>query len=292
MAVPETLPSLFLNPTDLHQVVINLLLNARDTLVEKLDNDTSISWAAKIIVEATEMSSPSLDSNPPIPVQSVNKWLRLTVRDNGMGMPLEVQERIFEPFYTTKEVGKGTGLGLATVWHLVSRLGGKTTVESEPGKGSAFHIWLPVTQVQSPPSLTRPPMEKRPAKATASIYFVEDDELVARTVISLLRRMDHQVTHQANGNEAWAHLSANINYDVLLLDLDLPGMSGLEIARRARAASYKGRILIASGRLSEADSRELDSLNVDGKLQKPFTPQTLSAAIQDCISDKAQQNQT
>jgi PAS domain S-box-containing protein len=288
MAVPETLPPVFLNPTDLHQVVLNLLLNARDTLVEKLASNTSTQWAAQITVDAAELNSPLVDSNPPMPIPSATRWLRLTVRDNGMGMPAEVQERIFEPFYTTKEVGKGTGLGLATVWHLVSRLGGKTTVDSEPGKGSSFHVWLPVTAAQPSSSSTKPPIEKQPAKAIASIFFVEDDELVARTVTALLRRMGHQVTHQTNGNDAWNHLSTNSAYDLLLLDLDLPGINGLEIARRARGANYRGRILIASGRLSEADSLELDSLNVDGKLQKPFTPQTLSTAIQDCLSGKAQ----
>lgn len=286
MAIPETLPAVFLNPSDLHQIVLNLLLNARDTLVEKLASDSANSGNAQIIVEASELTPGSTDSNPPMANQHATNWLRLTVRDNGMGMRPEVLERIFEPFYTTKEVGKGTGLGLATVWHLVSRIGGKTTVESEPGKGSAFHVWLPITPVKLPTSNTKPAFESRPAKATASILFVEDDELVARTVAALLRRMGHQVTHQANGNEAWRHLLANITYDLLLLDLDLPGISGLEVARRARAANYKGHILVASGRLSEADSRELDTLNVDVKLQKPFTPQALSAAIQECLSGK------
>jgi DNA-binding response OmpR family regulator len=93
------------------------------------------------------------------------------------------------------------------------------------------------------------------------------------------------VTHKANGNEAWDHLSTNPTYDILLLDLDLPGISGLEIARRARATQYTGHILIASGRLNEAESQELDTLRVDEKLQKPFTPQALNAAIQTCLAD-------
>lgn len=286
MAVPETLPTVFLNQSDLHQIVLNLLLNARDTLVEKLASDSANTWNAQITVEATELSPVSVDSNPPLPSQQPASWLRLTVRDNGMGMKQEVQERIFEPFYTTKEVGKGTGLGLATVWHLVSRLGGKTNVESEPGKGSAFHVWLPISTATPSPSITTPPFASRPAKTTATILFVEDDDLVAKTVAALLRRMGHQVTHQPNGNEAWNHLLANNTYDLLLLDLDLPGISGLEIARRARAANYKGHILVASGRHNETDSQELNALQVEVKLQKPFSPQTLSAAIQECLSGK------
>ena len=95
-----------------------------------------------------------------------------------------------------------------------------------------------------------------------------------------LRRLGHQVTHQTNGNAAWQHLSTQSGYDLLLLDLDLPGISGIEIARRVRTTRYPGRILIASGRLNEAERRELDSLRIDGKLLKPFTPQELDSAIQ------------
>ena len=264
--------------------MLNLLLNARDTLMEKLALDATNSWKAHITAEGMELSHGAGDTTPPHgSSRPPLNWLRLTVRDNGMGMTTDVRERIFEPFYTTKEVGKGTGLGLATVWHLVTRLGGRVTVESEPGKGSAFHVWLPVTSPKPAPPATPPPVEIRPTKTSANILLVEDDELVAKTVLTALRRMGHQVTHQTNGNEAWDHLRSHPAYDLLLLDLDLPGISGIEIARRARAMHYSGRVLIASGRLSESEIHELDTLQVDGKIQKPFTPQDLSSAIQACL---------
>ena len=284
MEVPETLPALFINPSDLHQIVLNLLLNARDTLVEKLAHPDATSWEAGIVV--TGLRLPHAASEPPMPVGSRPPidWLRVTVRDNGLGMTPEVQERIFEPFYTTKEVGKGTGLGLATVWHLVTRLGGKVTVDSAPGVGSSFHVWLPLVAAKPAPPETKPLVAPKPVATTAHILLVEDDELVAKTVMNALKRMGHQTTHYANGNEAWLHLSTQQAYDLLLLDLDLPGISGVEIVRRARAIHYTGRILIASGRLSEAEIQELDTLKVDGKLQKPFTPQTLGAAIQSSLA--------
>jgi PAS domain S-box-containing protein len=284
MELPDALPALFINPSDLHQIVLNLLLNARDTLMEKLALDATNSWKAHIAAEGMELSHGAGDTSPPQGSRPPFNWLRLTVRDNGMGMTPDVRERIFEPFYTTKEVGKGTGLGLATVWHLVTRLGGRVTVESEPGKGSAFHVWLPVTSPKPAPPATPPPVEIRPTKTSANILLVEDDELVAKTVLTALRRMGHQVTHQANGNDAWDHLRSQPAYDLLLLDLDLPGISGIEIARRARAIHYAGRILIASGRLSESEIHELDTLRVDGKIQKPFTPQALGSAIQTCLA--------
>ena len=285
MNLPDTLPSLYSNPTDLHQIVLNLLLNARDTLMEKLAHDATNSWNARIAVDGLEQFSGADGTSPPSSRPPL-RWLRLSVRDNGMGMTADVRERIFEPFYTTKEVGKGTGLGLATVWHLVTRLGGKITIESEPGTGSAFHLWLPVTSAKTTSPIAKPPAVGQPAKTCANILLVEDDELVAKTVLVVLRRLGHQVAHQANGNEAWQHISTQPAYDLLLLDLDLPGIGGIEIARRARASNYAGRILIASGRLSESEIHELDTLRVDGKLQKPFDAPTLSKAIQDCLAGR------
>jgi signal transduction histidine kinase/CheY-like chemotaxis protein len=286
MNLNNTLPALFINPSDLHQIVLNLLLNARDTLMEKLARDATNSWDARITVEGLEpgasVMAASAGSRAPV------RWLRLSVFDNGMGMTREVQERIFEPFYTTKEVGKGTGLGLATVWHLVTRLGGKITVESEPDKGSAFHVWLPVNDAKPAAAATKTSVTSGSTKISANILLVEDDELVAKTVMTALRRMGHQVTHHADGNEAWQHLSAHPAYDLLLLDLDLPGISGIEIARRARAIRFTGHILIASGRLSEAENQALDALRIDGRLQKPFTSQALGSAIQTCLSGPPQ----
>src|SRR6185369_12539275 len=122
--MPADLPPLWLNATDLNQILLNLLLNARDTLLEKLGRQSG-GWTPCIRVEAEALST---DSASPLPTGSRKQplgWQRLTVRDNGLGMTPAVRERIFEPFYTTKEVGKGTGLGLATVWHLVSELGGR-----------------------------------------------------------------------------------------------------------------------------------------------------------------------
>ena len=123
---PTDLPALQQNPSDLHQVVLNLLLNARDTLHDKLERE------------------PSADALVTLTVADMDGGQELVVEDTGMGMPREVLERIFEPFFTTKEVGRGTGLGLATVWHLMQGFGGGVTVESTPGRGTTFRLFLPV----------------------------------------------------------------------------------------------------------------------------------------------------
>jgi two-component system, cell cycle sensor histidine kinase and response regulator CckA len=284
-AVSEQLPTLFLNASDLHQIVVNLLLNARDTLVEKLGKQQPDSFRAEISVEAAHFGQNAIEAAPGSGRAAPTGWVCLTVRDNGMGMSPEVQERIFEPFYTTKGVGKGTGLGLATIWHIVTRMGGKINVHSHIGEGTSFQVWLPVLPIPASLQSGKSPNSPESGKSGARICLIEDDELVAQTIAAMLRRQNHQIVLFRNGSEAWQHLSTSrIAYDVILLDLDLPGISGVEIVRRLRAHNTPGRILVASGRLSEADARQLEKLGADFQIEKPFTPQKLHLAVQTCLS--------
>ena len=288
--IPAHLTPLYLNATDLHQIVLNLLLNARDTLMEKLERASPASWQPRIRVQATGLKSAPDNGPAPVTDRPTLGWIGLSVQDNGLGMTREVQERIFEPFYTTKEVGKGTGLGLATVWHLVNRIGGKIAVTSTPDKGSTFQLWLPVI---APPSIVPADTAAPGAHPVAGhrILLVEDDELVARTLTVALRRLRHDVTHLAHGAEAARHLASRADYDLVMLDLDLPGLNGIEIARRLRAARYPGKILVASGRLADHELTELRNLKVDHILEKPFTPQVLQLALQACLAPKETKKQ-
>ena len=287
--LPDTLPALFLNATDLHQIVLNLLLNARDTLAEKLERTPDASWQPRIQIQATpHKSAPADATSPPGAARQVLGWISLTVRDNGLGMTRDVQERIFEPFYTTKGVGKGTGLGLATVWHLVTRIGGKIHVSSIPGEGSTFQLWLPVFAAPAPTAGVSPASPRD--VAGHRILLVEDDELVAQTLGTALRRLHHRVTHLSHGTEAWRHLATHPDYDLVMLDIDLPGLNGIEIARRLRGTAFSGKILVASGRLTERELSELRELKIDHILEKPFTPQSLRLALQACLDATSSKN--
>jgi len=283
-SVPTTLPPLFLNLSDLHQIVLNLLLNARDTLVEKLNHSPADTWHATIRLEAAQFGVNAVEHTTVDKSAPPTGWLCLTVRDNGMGMPKPVLERIFEPFYTTKGVGKGTGLGLATVWHLATRMGGKVTVQSNVDEGSVFEIWLPILAVTKTPFITAERVHEV-NRTAVRICLVEDDDLVAATVSTALRRQDHQVVHFRHGDDAWRHLSKRFaDYDLLLLDVDLPGISGVELARRVRTTAFMGKILVASGRLSEAEARELEKIGVNSHIEKPFSPPKLNHAVQSCMT--------
>ncbi len=283
--IPASLTPIYLHRTDLHQLVHKLLLNARDTLMDKLERAPATPWQPRIKIQAAGLKTAPADTDS-TPDRRILGWINLTIQDNGLGMTREVQERIFEPFYTTKGVGKGTGLGLATVWHLVTRIGGKINVSSTPGEGSAFQVWLPL--FAAPPAV---PAGDTPAPAkevtSRRILLVEDDELVAQTLATALRRLKHDVTHIGHGTEAWRHLAASPDYHLVMLDIDLPGLNGVEIARRLRGTRFSGKILIASGRLAEHELRELRGLKIDHILEKPFTPQALQLALQACLHTPA-----
>jgi two-component system cell cycle sensor histidine kinase/response regulator CckA len=283
--VPGDLPQLYLSIGDVHQVVLNLLLNSRDTLAEKLAKNPAYDWRPAIQILATVLPATAatpLDSAKPVPAH----WIKLTCVDNGMGMAPDVVERAFEPFYTTKQVGSGTGLGLATVWHLVTEMGGRVEVTSTPGDGTAFHIFFPSSP---PPPVAKkdaasPPRATTRAVGTAAlrphILVAEDEEPIALLVTALLKHLGCEVTHAANGHLAWEQLSANpTQFHAALIDLNMPGITGLEFLRRARHSALNHPVIVMSGRVGDDERRELRSLGVVTILQKPFPSEKIGESL-------------
>ena len=284
-AVPAELPPLWLNATDLNQVLMNLLLNARDTLLDKLARQPG-GWQPCIRVEVEALPAAAAES-PGVVARPLLGWQQLTVRDNGLGITPEVRERIFEPFYTTKVVGKGTGLGLATVWHLVTEAGGRVELESVPGEGTAFHVLLPVWPAPKTGESTAVVVPAAPVGA-ARVFLAEDEELVASALTAVLRRGGHQVTQSHDGARAWEHLEHRLgDYDLLVLDVNMPGLDGIELAHRVRTSHFVGRIMIVSGRLTRPELQSIDQARVDRVLAKPFTMAEFLEAVRDCLKRPA-----
>ncbi len=269
-SIPPALPPLQINATDLHQALLNLLLNARDTLADKLALRPD-GWTPRIQIHVTPLPPEAFDA-PAGHTRPALGWQRLTLRDNGQGMPPDVRERIFEPFFTTKGVGHGSGLGLATVWHTVTESGGHITAESIPGEGTAFHLILPVNPA---PTTAISASKETPAGNTPPrrIFIAEDEELIAQTLVTVLRRAGHHVDHAPDGALAWERIQNKLpEHDLLIFDINMPGLDGIELSRRVRATTrYTGKILIISGRLSPAEKDALTEIGVDAMLPKPFT---------------------
>jgi CheY-like chemotaxis protein len=206
-------------------------------------------------------------------------YVVLAVEDSGLGMTAEVQARIFEPFYTTKEVGKGTGLGLSTVYGIVSQHGGGVTVDSAPDHGATFRVYLPA---DGGAITTDAGASARPVTGgTETILVVEDQDELRRFVREALERHGYRVVDAATPSEALAR-GEGLGLDLLLTDVVMPEMNGVETARLLRADRPGLPILYMTGYPREA----LGSGLPDGELiQKPFTSDDLLRRIRALLDE-------
>jgi two-component system, cell cycle sensor histidine kinase and response regulator CckA len=280
---------IFQNRTDVGQIVVNLVVNARDTLLEKLAGRTDDGWTPTIAIELTAVSAPSslsASSSGHVAAASspAKPWHRLTVRDNGMGMTEEVRERIFEPFYTTKEVGQGTGLGLATVWHLIKTMGGSVEVETRLGVGSAFHVSFPPAL---PPTgsngQSHEPLVAVRHEKFARILMVEDQPEVAGSLSRILESWGHRVTILTDGSAALDRLTNRANeYDVCITDLNLPGATGFEVVQLVRDRVAPLKVVVMGGFLTASVRQQLERLKVEAIVPKPFSIEDIESAMRIC----------
>jgi hypothetical protein len=207
----------------------------------------------------------------------------LSVADTGIGMPQDVMKRVFEPFYTTKERGHGTGLGLAAVYGTVKQLGGYIGVESLPERGSTFTVYLPTTtqQIGRP---TMPLSAGDPPIGTQTVLLVEDEPGVRAFVQTVLHRFGYRVL-EADSAETALNLVAHVDgpIDLLLTDVVLPGLDGRQLALRLSRDRPSLRVLFMSGYASALTT--VDGFLLPGAhlLEKPFTAQALLAKTRDLL---------
>ena len=255
----------------LEQVIMNLVVNAKDAMPE----------GGKITVQSSEVTVRQNFREHRF-IQP-GRYVVLSVSDTGHGMDKETQSRIFEPFFTTKEKGKGTGLGLSTVYGIVKQSGGEIVVESEPGRGAIFNIYLPrITDLTH-----RAPTAQgeRPVRAgTETILLVEDEIGVRHLVREMLHRLGYKIHEASSGADAVRIFAQHQNtIDLLLTDVIMPQMSGRELAERLKALQPLLKVLYISGYTDDmlAHHGVLES-NVY-LLQKPFAPDELAKKLREVL---------
>jgi CheY-like chemotaxis protein len=212
------------------------------------------------------------------------------VRDTGVGMSQAVRARLFEPFFTTKPRGKGTGLGLYGVYRFLRAFGGAVEVDSRPGGGTTFRLYLPA---DLRPTVLPPPPEPIVAPDVAAahgarILLIEDEDAIRRSVGMLLRQGGFEVVEAADGEEAVRLFAKTPRaFDLLLLDLVLPRLSGKEVLRRVRALRADVPVLLSSGNVREGMDDPEVRAGVRGVLPKPYLPADLDAAVRTALSRRA-----
>jgi signal transduction histidine kinase/ActR/RegA family two-component response regulator len=253
------------DPNQLEQVIMNLAVNARDAMP----------GGGRLVIETrnAQLGSEMHTLRP-------GAYVLLSVTDNGHGMDAATAARIFEPFFTTKDLGKGTGLGLSTVFGIVEQSGGLVTVESAPGAGATFRVYLPIDTSTAEESAQ--PAAAAAEQRAGTILVVEDEVPLRRLVLKILRGAGYHVIEAVNGEEALALAARHPTIDLVLSDVVMPVISGPEMVAHLRATRPDLIVLFMSG----YDRALIDQTTLErgaSFLPKPFTPKTLLARIADLI---------
>jgi signal transduction histidine kinase len=264
------------DPGQIEQVLMNLVVNAGDAMPA----------GGSLTVETRNATISEQEASRRAPA-TPGQYVVLSVTDNGMGMDAETRARIFEPFFTTKVQGKGTGLGLATVYGIVKQSGGFIWVESEPGWGARFEIYLPrVADRVEPASVQKEKITI--SQGLKTVLVAEDEEAVRELACEFLKSAGYNVLTASNGAEALALAeSSRQHIHALVTDLVMPGMRGSELARRLKTLQPQIKVIYVSGYL---DYQQTANEFVEEALfiQKPFTRTTLIARMAEVLKEDSQ----
>jgi two-component system, cell cycle sensor histidine kinase and response regulator CckA len=261
--------------SQIEQVIMNLAVNARDAMPN----------GGRLTIETSNVEFDASRSHAPV-VLVPGKYVMLAVTDNGAGMDAETQAHIFEPFFTTKAQGKGTGLGLATVYGVVKQSGGYVWVYSEPGQGTTFKIYLPriEEEVTAESRDTRVASRSLP-RGSEVILLVEDEKGVRELAREYLGMSGYAVLEAENGHTALELAAMHVGpIHLLMTDVVMPGISGRELADRVASIRPGIKILYMSGYTEQAVVHH-GILQTDAVLlQKPFTLATLATKLREILA--------
>lgn len=243
------------NEAKLGQVIVNLLVNAAQAIPEGSESENEVR----------------------VRTRQQGDRVCIEVSDTGGGIPEEIQAKIFEPFFTTKPIGVGTGLGLAICHGIVAAMNGRIEVESAPGKGTTFRVWLQVSAAEERSTLAQAAVSSKRGR----ILVVDDEPKVG---VSIQRALTgHEVVYLSSGAEAMAKLAAGERFDVLLCDVMMPGMSGMELFERL-PPHMKARTAFVTGGAFTASARDFLTRVANRKIAKPFTSDDLQSAVAELLA--------
>jgi PAS domain S-box-containing protein len=276
-ALAPDLWSTVVDPGQVESAVVNLVINARDAMPN----------GGRLVIETFNATLDAGDIAA-IPGMAAGDYVVLSVADTGHGMPPEVRARAFEPFFTTKPAGKGSGLGLATIYGFARQSGGNVTIYSELGQGTTVNLYLPRAGRSPEEETATPAMPEAHAGLGETLLVVEDDDRVRRLTARRLTELGYRVLEARHGAEAFAVLSETPGVEIVFSDLVIPGaMSGFDLARQVRDHYPGARVILTSGYsaglMDQADIAQLD-LKV---LRKPYRQSELARAFRAALADRS-----
>jgi PAS domain S-box-containing protein len=264
-----------MDPSQIDQILANLAVNAKDAINEA--GNLVIETQNTVFDETYSSTHPGFMSG---------EYVLLAVSDNGCGMDKKILDNLFEPFYTTKEVGKGTGLGLATIYGIVKQNNGFINVYSEPGDGTSFKIYLP--RIQASETAKAPDIEKEPSCGAETVLLVEDEKAILRLGKMILERYGYTVLAAESPVEALAFTKEYDGpIDLLITDVVMPVINGKELKDKITAIRPEIKTLFMSGYTADVIAHHGVIEEDVFYLQKPFSVKTLAARVREVLEQKS-----
>lgn len=261
------------DPSQMQNGLLNLVLNARDAMPE----GGLLHILTANVTFDQEYCSVDNDLHP-------QHYIQVSIQDTGQGIPPDIQDRIFEPFYSTKEVGKGTGLGLASVYGTVQEHKGTIKFYTEQGKGTVFHLYLPLSQGLEQLACEEKEVVIQPGKGT--ILLVDDEEILRQTGMLLLQQLGYTVIVAKDGAEAVSvYEERQHEIDCVLLDIVMPVMNGKEAFERIRRLNAQATIIITSGFTRDVSIDQMVEAGAAGYMMKPFNRILLQKTMASVMGD-------
>ena len=269
---PGDLWSAHIDPGRLEQALLNLYINAW----QSMPAGGTLTVSTENFVMNAEMGR-AFNVVP-------GKYVKLCVADTGVGMDQATRERIFEPFFTTKKMGRGSGLGLASVYAIIRNHGGAIEVMSQEGEGTTFRLYLPASDAKPVQKVEAPP---EVLKGAGTVLLIDDEEMIIQVAGEILEKIGYEVLSANSGKEAIdIYKGRSDSIDLVVLDMIMPEMSGTEVFERLKDVDPKVKVLLSSGYAMEGAARGLLKKGCRGFIQKPYNISELSKKVKVVLEEK------
>jgi PAS domain S-box-containing protein len=260
---------IFADPTQMHQIMVNLCTNAFHAMEEK-------GGILTISLKKKTLSRLDLANEPRV---QPGDFVQLSISDTGAGIAPEIRKKIFDPYFTTKEVGKGTGLGLAIIHGIVKSYKGFVTCHSKPGEGTTFRVYLPVISDPTLQEVEMAPLH-RPQLCNERILYIDDENILAEMSKTMLERLGYRVTVETNSIEALRIIQSQPDrFDLVITDQTMPGMTGIDLARRILQIRPKLPIILCTGFSNLISEEKARMCGIKGFAMKPLARKDLATLI-------------